>query len=146
MAIDAMIRRLGGLVTTAELEARGVHPQVLSIAAHANRVIRVRQGWYSVADVSEQVRDACRVGGRLACLSALAHHGLAEQPPELHVALNRSSSRLRLDPKRVIVLHWTRADLTGDRQAVSVEQARQQAARCVHAIRHDDGGHPPDSL
>ncbi|TAL46366.1 MAG: hypothetical protein EPN91_00370 [Salinibacterium sp.] len=146
MGLDAMIRRLGGLVTAAELEARGLHPQVLSMAAYSKKVIRVRKGWYSIADVPQDVRDACAVGGRLGCVSALAHHGLAEPPNELHVALHRSASRLRLDPTRIVVLHWSRAELTGDRHAVSVEQARQQAVRCARSSRRGDDASPTDNL
>jgi hypothetical protein len=92
----------------------------------------VRRGWYALPGVPEDAIRAARVGGRLACVSALAHHNggvtAADQP--LHVAVVRASSRLRFYDAEVVVLHWSRQRLPGTRLAVSEEVARAQTARC----------------
>jgi hypothetical protein len=77
------------------------------------------------------------VGGRLACASALAHHGVGAAPDLLHVLVDGNTPRLR-DPDTGkpskspdgTVIHWARRPIDGDRVAVSVEEAHRQAARC----------------
>ena len=138
---EQRIRELGGIATTGELIALGYYPQHLLVLAELGRIVRIRKGWYASTDVDEAVIHARRVGGVLACMSALAHHGWCE--PELsvlHVRVPRSASRLR-SPQGGralaatagllrVVLHQSRQAPTGDRQAVSLGEAIAQAHSC----------------
>ncbi len=93
---EQRIRELGGIATTGELIALGYYPQHLLVLAAFGRIVRIRKGWYASTDVDEAVIQARRVGGVLACMSALAHHGWCEpEPSVLHVRVPRSASRLR---------------------------------------------------
>jgi hypothetical protein len=91
----------------------------------------VRQGWWALPGTAPTVLDACRAGGRLACVSALEHHGLMhETNGRLHIELPRSSPGPRT---RHVVAHWTRKPAGGDRQAVDPSAAWRQARRCGDA-------------
>lgn len=142
---ERRIRELGGIATTGELIAVGYHPQHLIVLAEFGRIVRIRKGWYANIDVDETVIQARRVGGVLACMSALAHHGWCEPEPNvLHVSVPRSASRLRppqgarppKDTKDIaastrVVVHWSRRGPTGNRQAVSLGEAIAQAHSCT---------------
>lgn len=135
MPLPALITRLGGIAATSELRAHGFTPEIIAAFVAHRQVIRIRRGWYGTTDLSPDVIEARRVGGRLGCFSALVHHGVI-LPADfgLHVAVYAGSSRLRL-PATGAVLHWSRRPFGGDRQAVSVETALQQAARCKGAAK-----------
>jgi len=133
-----------GIATTAELLRGGFSPVEIRLWHDYRRILRVRKGLWANLDVRDDVVLAARVGGRLACVSALEHHGVV--PPELvgrdiHVDLSRSASRLRSLRDRNVVLHWSRAERDGDRQAVSIEVALDQAQRCE--ARKAKMGTPP---
>ncbi|MHC5796710.1 type IV toxin-antitoxin system AbiEi family antitoxin domain-containing protein [Lacisediminihabitans sp. FW035] len=141
-SVELRIRELGGIATTGELSARGYDPRHLLVLAEFGRIVRIRKGWYANNDVDETVILARRVGGVLACMSALAHYGWCE--PEqgvLHVSVQRSASRLRpphdlrrprADARSTrVIVHWSRRPPTGDRQAVSLGEAIAQAHSCT---------------
>jgi len=142
ISVEQRIRQLGGIATTGELAALGYHPHHILVLAEFGRIVRIRKGWYANNEVDEAVIEARRVGGVLACMSALAHHGWCE--PEqgvLHVSVPRSASRLR-SPQAArppndnaetgrVILHWSRRRPTGDRQAVSLGEAIAQAHSCT---------------
>lgn len=133
--VDATVRRLGGIATTAELLGRGITPDLIRMAVDYGTVVRIRRGWVANVDVPERAIAARRVGGQLACVSALDHHGVLSQTDHaLHIAVPARSSRLR-PGRETVVLHWSRADPTGDRLAVSIEEAWKQAAAC-RALDH----------
>jgi len=122
-----------GIATTAELLRGGFSPVEIRLWQDYDRIVRVRKGLWANLGVRDDVILAARVGGRLACVSALEHHGVV--PPELvshdiHIDLSRGASRLRTLGDRNVVLHWSRVGRDGDRQAVSVEVAREQWRRC----------------
>ncbi len=140
-AIEKTIHRLGGIATTAELLRAGHEGALIRLFAEYGRIMRVRKGWYADPSVDDAVLAACRVGGRLACLSALAFHGLGTPgPTRLHVSVPRSASRLRSSGNHrerlaerhdaAIVVHWSRSDPTGDRLTVSLSEAMAQAQAC----------------
>jgi hypothetical protein len=141
LGIETTIRGLGGIATMGELLRAGHEAELVHLFAEYGRIIRVRKGWYAAADIDAAVIAACRVGGRLACVSALAFHGLGTPgPARLHVSVPRTASRLRSagnhrerlaeSPHAAIVVHWTRSQPTGDRLAVSVPEALAQAQTC----------------
>jgi len=135
VGIERFIHRRGGLVRASDLEAAGYPRSFVQIFVNGRRVIRVCKGWYALPDVDERVLRARRVGGRLACVSALAFHGVLEpSEPALHLAVPSNASRLRLKFAGPVVVHWSRRRLAGDLHAVSVEEAAKQAKSCQGAV------------
>lgn len=126
--VEAALRRRGGIARTSELLAEGVDPEFVRLAASSGRIVRLRPGWYAVRDVDPAVAEAIRLGGSLACRSALEHHGAGLGDGRLHVAI-------RSGPRRVaaadVVFHPTRIPLDDRTPAVSREEAERQAARCA---------------
>ena len=134
------IRQLGGIASTAELIARGHQPDWIRMAVDYGRIIRIRRGWFAAVDTPTAAIEARRVGGRLACVSALVFHGVSiEDDPALHVAVAGNASRLRPPfEARAIVVHWQRGATAGGRLAVAVGDAWAQRARC-RALRRESG-------
>ena len=109
------IGRRGGLAATHELAADGFGRSAIAHGLAAGQVIRVRQGWYSRADMAPNLVAATRVGGRLSCASALDAMGIwVVMDGRTHVAVNphdcqlRSlrDSRQRRAPGEPVVVHW----------------------------------------
>jgi predicted transcriptional regulator of viral defense system len=124
------IEALGGAITTRELAAIGYTKDVIEGALARRTLIRARRGWYVAGASAPEVLDAIRAGGRLACTSALAHHGFtASASAALHVEVPANASRLRLGG-RTFVVHWAARPSAGDRRAVSIASALGQASRC----------------
>ncbi len=124
-----------------ELVRKGYPADHVRLLAEYGRILRVRRGWYACNDVDPLAIRACRVGGRLACVSALAFHGLCPaEAGRLHVGVPRTASRLRDaltykeksagETEIAVILHWSRREPTGDRLAVSVSEALAQAHAC----------------
>lgn len=128
-------------MTTEEFYHNGETQSILYWSVVYGSLIRIREGLYCGPDLPHEAVRALRVGGRLACVSALAFHGRAPEPELLHVVVAANTPRLRdpdtgkpgRSPKTVI--HWSRRQLAGDRIAVSVDGARRQAARCRALVR-----------
>ncbi|UOE43996.1 DUF559 domain-containing protein [Agromyces larvae] len=125
---------LDGVATTAELRARGIPGRTLSAAVHHGVALRVRRGWYALPDTDASLRDAVRVGGRLACVSAAAYHGWAT--PErhgLHVVVHENAARLRRDAPRDLIVHWASpVDRPSRTRLVTDEfETAVQVAHCV---------------
>lgn len=134
--------------TRADLLAAGMSRRGLTEAVASGLLTRARRDRYVRADAPPMLREAVRVGGRLACLSLLQLLGvfvLANAVP--HVHLTRGSSRLRspedrarrLEPPdlRRARLHWhplLHAE-EANRACVGVVDALIQAVRCQPA-RH----------
>jgi hypothetical protein len=77
LAIEAAIRALGGIATLRELVDRGHEARMVWLFAdYGRRIVRVRKGVYATPDLPEAVLRACKVGGRLDCVSALEFHGV----------------------------------------------------------------------
>ena len=137
-----VIDRAGGLASRRQLLVWGVDPGLIDLAAWYRRhVIRVRKGWYARVGESPDVIRAWRVGGRLTCVSALAHHAGGDSGPVLHIEVPKRSCQLRdpdnarrrLSPDSPVVIHWTRHPGPGTRRAVTEQHALEVAARCgVH--------------
>jgi hypothetical protein len=137
-----VIEGFGGLATRWQLRSRGVSADEIDVAAWYGRwVIRVRKGWYARADENRDVIRACRVGGRLTCVSAIAFHEGSTPPPVLHVEVPANTPRLRdpdarrrpLTQESPVVVHWTRYPGPGNVRAVTAAHAEDVAAACgVH--------------
>ncbi len=103
--------------------------------------MRVRRGWYSHPEASPAILRAVRVGGRLACVSALRELGVFGFDTDTHVHLQHSASRLRspdaagrLIERRHLTLHWSPliAPDGASECAVGIVDALAQAVRCQH--------------
>ncbi|QTX03746.1 type IV toxin-antitoxin system AbiEi family antitoxin domain-containing protein [Agromyces archimandritae] len=126
------LRRLDGAATTAELRALGVDRSALAAAMHAGDIERIRRGWYALPALDPGIREAIRIGGRLGCVSAAAHHGWAT--PEhhgLHVTVPATASRLRrADEPPGTVVHWSTTERS-TRLVTSWFETLMQIARCA---------------
>jgi hypothetical protein len=134
------LRAHGGIAATWQLRLLGVSEVDLDVEVMHGQVIRVRKGWWALASTASDIVDARRMGGRVACVSALALTGPAERPALLHIELDRHDSGRRAERDRTIV-HWSRhagttGDPDGDANVVSAERALAQARRC-RSLRPD---------
>lgn len=130
--VDEAVQLCGGIASTADLLAWRIPRDWIRMAVNYGRIVRIRRGWFASLDTPPEAIEARRVGGRLACTSALEYHGVFEKAdPALHVAVPIYLSRLRAAAgSRPVVVHWYRREPKGDALAVSVEEAWAQRARC----------------
>lgn len=122
----------GGIARAREL--RGWHLSDVDIRMFASYglLIPVRQGWYALVGTAPAVVDACRSGGRLACVSALAHHGIVvPSDGRLHIEIPGNAVRRSAGDSALVRMHWARRRSDGDRAAVSADAAVRQALACV---------------
>jgi hypothetical protein len=140
------IEALGGVASMAELLRRDHWREWIEIALRYRSIQRVRKGWYASAGEPRQMVRAWRVGGRLACHSAIAYHLDEPEPRMLHVEVLGNTARLRspdnmrapLTEGDEVIVHWARNPSPGGRRAVSLAAAQRQAAAC--ADRSCSGG------
>lgn len=141
MDVTTTLRDLGRFVPTYALLRRGITSHQLTQAVRAGLIVRVRQGWYAQPDEDNELMRAVRVGGRLACCSAAAHHGLAIRGNRLHVEVPEHASRLR-DPldyrhrvSRETVVHWNGHNRLAGALVAPVADALCQMAICASPER-----------
>jgi len=130
--VQRAIERFGGIASRQELIAEGCWETELDLLVTYRRIVRVRKGWFALTSVPAPSISAWRVGGALACVSALQLHTLGADAVErpLHVLVERGASRLRNSDTPPSVVHWTRRPILGTRVAVSEDMARSQALGC----------------
>ena len=120
--------RCHGLVRTRELLAIGYEDETIRISRNYGALLHVRQGWWALPGTDELLLRAWGAGGRLACVSALAFHGVAiELGDQLHIEVAAKSQGALKPGVRV---HWSSSQRNGDRRAVSVDVATRQANQC----------------
>ena len=126
------MRERGGVASAADLHALGLGDIDIRLYASYGTLRRVRRGWYILPDTDETVAEACRWGGRLTCLSALALYGDdVEDDGRLHIELRRSDVlRVPAELRDRVRVHWTRRPSAGGRALVSRAAARRQALAC----------------
>lgn len=139
MDLRRAILSRGGLAATHELHAYGATRWQLGRAVRDGRLLRPRQGWYCLPETPDPLVRGVRVGGRLGCVSAAAHHGLAVRSPRAtHVVVPLHSSRLRTEhnPRKRLsgarantVVHWGR-DASTPRLVESPLQCLLSMAYC----------------
>ena len=122
------LESLGGFASRAELMQIGCSAEFIDLCVWYRRILPLRKGWYASRGTPTVILRALRVGGRLACVSALAWHEGRDVPVDepVHVLVRYGASRLGTGA----VVHWSRRDVAGSRTVVSVEAARTQAASC----------------
>ena len=108
-----------GVLRARDLEARGISRAQLSRWVATGDLVRVARGLYALPEreVGEHeaiVHVAARVDGGIICLlSALRLHELTTQnPPDVWVAVPRSTRAPRLDWPPLRVVRWSGAALT----------------------------------
>lgn len=146
MKLDKDLQKYG-LLSMRELLDLGHWRERIKIALMYRAIVRVRRGWYALPGEPEAVMRAWRVGGRLACASAIAYWNDQPQPRELHVEVPANAAALRspddaglpLKGTDRVVLHWTRNPHGDDSRAVSLRAAEAQDRRCRSRIGHRAG-------
>lgn len=126
------IRSLGGVASVRDLRASSTQRRGLARAVQRGTLRRVRTGVYAVPDAHPDLIRAARLGGRIAGVSALPHHGIWTPPTsaagpftvEVHVAVaaRRESGS---SPARVC---WSRERSWPQFGVVSLVAALAQAA------------------
>lgn len=112
-----------------ELLRAGWKPRGLTAGVSAGSLIRAREDAYLRPETPDDIVDACQVGGRLCCVSELARWGVfVFEHAELHVAVPRTSSRLR-GVGRDIRVHWVPTGPNGWGNSAIVE-CLTQAVLC----------------
>jgi hypothetical protein len=122
------IESLGGISSLRQLVGLGAYRDLVLLMAWYGKIVRVREGWYALHGDDETQLRAWRLGGRLACVSALAYYGCRDEPAEVHVEVRGNASRLR--EAGAAIVHWTRHPSGGNRRVVSIATAERQASRC----------------
>ena len=132
MDVLMAMRELEGYATRDELLAMGCWPERIDMSLYYGKIVRVRRGHYVSRGTARLVIRALRVGGRLACVSALDFYRGRERPEQpIHVLVTQGSSRLGVDVPGPAVIHWSRRRMEGTRVAVSEQVARSQTQHCV---------------
>lgn len=127
----ALLAAAGGSAPSRALAVAGVRRATLDHALSTGKVVRVRRGWYALADAPAVEVAAVRSGGLLTCVSLLWHLGLwTVERPALHVALGSSSVRA---VRGGIVGHWRQWPGQGQRSFAQdgVGSAILHAVTCV---------------
>ncbi len=133
MKAPEALQMLGGFATRNELLAMGCNEWLIDLSLYYGKIQRVRVGQYALLDTPAPIVRALAVGGRLACVSALAHFGGRPVEDPLHILVPYGKSRLGSRGRGEVVVHWTRRALDGTRLVVSAEVAAQQARSCTRA-------------
>ncbi|HEX4444808.1 MAG TPA: DUF559 domain-containing protein [Galbitalea sp.] len=140
-SIARTLSELGGIAPTYELNAHGHSLDVLYGAVQRGEILRPRKGWYASKNLPPEAIRACRVGGRLACLSATGSAGLwMPDDDKLHIEVPITASRLRAPNDHRVrlsavhapgtVIHWTSTSSPGTRISVSPGAAVRQVFDC----------------
>lgn len=96
MSVRAALIAWQGAATRRELLASGLTVGQLAGSVRSGAVTRARRGWYVLPDAEEALQQSVRVGGRMACLTALRSLGVwVLDDGRLHVHVPESASRLR---------------------------------------------------
>lgn len=115
-----------------DLHSRGWNDRAITAAVRAGRLIRPRAGMYLPTDAAGEVVAALRLGGRLACISALHLIDVfVLDAQSLHIHFPATASRLR-DEARAARRHWETLHRRPHPRATCVEvfDALVQAVRC----------------
>lgn len=130
--LHSTLKSAGGVASTARLLRRGFTARELAEAVRSGTIQRVRQGWYALPETPRDVTTAVRVGGSLACVSALRRAGIwLPFDSRIHVAVPAHASRLRVVPSAVV--HWCAPADAEFVPVIPLAEALGQAAVCLPA-------------
>lgn len=123
----------------------GMSGHAITAAVRSGQLIRIRRDRYARPGVDDNTAVAARVGGPLACRSALGHLGifaLDDLGPHIHLPGNHSRARsprnrrerLTRHNRDGVVTHWHPLVTTGGSlDCVDIIDALRQALRCQPA-------------
>ena len=133
------------IAETGALVAAGATWRSLQAAVATGFLIRVRRGHYALPGTDVHLLEAVRLGGRLACISAVAHAGgFALDTAFAHVHVHPTGSRLRAPHDRFellternrdgVELHWGHLlnPEAGTEYSVGLIDALVQVFNCQH--------------
>ena len=131
--VDAAARgRITHFHRRRDLVAQGWTDRALRAAVVDGRLLRPRPGAYLAPYTPGDLVEACALGGRLACVSVLAQHGIfVLEKSSLHVHLHTARPKAPRST-RTVRRHWGRLHRTPHPQSTSVElfDAVACAVRC----------------
>ncbi len=121
------------MASTAQLHALGLDDMDIRISTWYGTLVRVRRGWYAQPHADPAAVEACRLGGRLACVSALKYHGEeVADDGRLHIEVPANAvPRPETVGNDAVRVHWARHPSPGDQAAVDAVAAHRQAGRCA---------------
>jgi very-short-patch-repair endonuclease len=123
------LSRLGGVAHLSALRSAGVKPASLRELVKMGTLLRPRAGWYALPGAPAKAIRATSVGGRVTCISALAHWGVwCVDDLRLHLSVAGNASGQ--SSHRSLVVHYSR------------HRAVQHASAfdgIVHALAHTFG-------
>lgn len=116
----------------AELRQGGSSGADITRAVKAGTLVRLRRDHYAYPDIDDDVADAVRVGGRVACITLLQMLGVfVLRSVGLHLHLRPHMSRIRKRKSLPTVMHWSnRVQEDGMRHVVPLRDAVLQSIRC----------------
>jgi len=120
----------GGVVRTRELHALGLRDQDIRIAVGYGNLRRIRNGRYALPATDDRLLEAVRLGGRLACVSALAFHDDTSAPAVVHIEIPANVPAPAAARSAGARIHWTRHPSAGGVALVDRAAAAIQAAAC----------------
>ena len=126
-----VVATLGGIATTAQLRAAGVHPDAIGRAVLLKAtLVRPRRGILALPSTPPVVLRSIRAGGALAATSAAQFHGLwTPSDARLHVSVRRDAP---VSSNARIVLHRDAHHLApGERFVVSRHTCVRQCIRTL---------------
>ncbi|MGM7679024.1 hypothetical protein [Microbacterium sp. A94] len=118
--------------TRAELHAAGMTGNDITAAVRYKHLLRLRRNHYARPDLSADVAEAVRIGGRISCLSLLQMIGIfVLEVSGLHVHVPPLMSRIRTKKSKSTRLHWGRwSEDACQKHVVPFHDAVRQAIRC----------------
>ncbi|MEO5533778.1 MAG: hypothetical protein ABIR17_01435 [Pseudolysinimonas sp.] len=118
-------------VTRRQLLTRGWTDGRIRAAVGRGDLVRIRPGHFAESSLDIPTVRAIRVGGRLACVSALRHHGIwVLDGDQIHVHVAGNAARLRTDGLNARV-HWRPLVEPTASDSVGVVDALIQASGCL---------------
>ena len=147
--IQRAVLRRGGIASTAYLLALDNDWEWIKMGVDYGRLIKVCKGWWALPGIAEEVLEARRAGGLLACASALEFRGLRREgsTTALHVLVPHTASRrpATTNAGRPLVFHYSRRPLSSRGPVVSADMALEQAGHCAAMKAQHEDGHPSPS-
>ncbi|GAA1862877.1 hypothetical protein ACFQZV_12620 [Microbacterium koreense] len=117
-------------LTVHDLTDRGFTRHGIADAVAKGRLIRLRRGRYTGADLDPRLCEAGRLGGRLDCVSLLGLLGVfVRHPGPLHLQFEHGTTRLPPRPPGTVA-HWRACGRSSQALATHPVSALIQACRC----------------
>ena len=112
------------------LADHGLSRHTVSCLVAQGSLLRLRNGRYVRADAPDGLVSACRLGGRLDCVSLVAALGIFVRIRHpLHAQFDPGTTRLPVRPPHVVA-HWRHSSAPRKALAADLIEALAQACRC----------------